>query len=66
MTAIAFPLVPNIERLQVLTTHPDVDPRVVAWKGVSIISKLESLSDLWITKPEWVRLKVLLDHTHKD
>ncbi|KAG9046453.1 actin-like protein arp8 [Tulasnella sp. UAMH 9824] len=53
LQAIAFPLVPNIERLQVLTTHPDVDPRVVTWKGVSIISKLESLSDLWITKSEW-------------
>ncbi|KAG8914446.1 actin-like protein arp8 [Tulasnella sp. 408] len=53
LQAIAFPLVPNIERLQVLTTHPDVDPRVVTWKGVSIISKLESLSDLWITRSEW-------------
>ncbi|KAG9013422.1 actin-like protein arp8 [Tulasnella sp. 427] len=53
LQAIAFPLVPNIERLQVLTTHPDLDPRVVAWKGVSIISKLDALNDLWVTKSDW-------------
>ncbi|KAG8907330.1 actin-like protein arp8 [Tulasnella sp. 403] len=53
LQAIAYPLVVNIERLSVTTSPPDVDPRVAAWKGATIISKLDLLSDMWITTVEW-------------
>ena len=55
LQAIAFPLIPGIERLTVLTPPADIDPRVLAWKGVTILSKLDLLSDMWVTPGEWVR-----------
>jgi len=56
LQAIAFPLVPNIERLTVMTAPPDVDPRVMAWKGITTICRLDLLSDMWITENEWEML----------
>ena len=54
LSAIAFPLVPNIERLTVVTSPPDIDPRVLAWKGITMITRLDILNDMWVTEVEWV------------
>lgn len=52
--AIAFPLIPNIERLAVHSAPADIDPRVLAWKGVATMCRFDVLVDLWITGNEWV------------
>ncbi|KAG9034783.1 actin-like protein arp8 [Tulasnella sp. JGI-2019a] len=53
LQAIAFPLIPNIERLSVITAPRDLDPRVLAWVGISHLGRIEVLNDMWITRNEW-------------
>ncbi|KNZ46695.1 hypothetical protein VP01_703g4 [Puccinia sorghi] len=50
------------------TTIPpprDLDPRILAWKGVSLICRIESASDLWIRSSDWEVLgsKAIKDRT---
>ena len=42
------------ELVAVIPAPKEIDPRVLAWKGVAVLSKLESLSDLWIQQADWV------------
>ncbi|KAG8860335.1 actin-like protein arp8 [Tulasnella sp. 330] len=53
LQAIAIPLIPNIERLSVVSAPRDTDPRVLAWRGISVLGRLEVLNDMWITQNEW-------------
>jgi len=54
LQAIATPLVPNMEKVQIIPPPKEVDPRVLAWKGAAVLSKMDSVSDLWVTSSDWV------------
>lgn len=55
LQAIAFPLVPGMEKVQVVPAPKDIDPRVLTWKGAAVLAKLEAVNDMWITPRDWVR-----------
>jgi hypothetical protein len=44
------------ELVAVIPAPKEIDPRVLAWKGVAVLSKLDSLSDLWIQQADWVSI----------
>ena len=44
----------SVETCQVLSAPKEVDPRAVAWKGASVLGRLESSSEFWVTQAEWV------------
>jgi actin-related protein 8 len=54
LQAIATPLVQNMEKVQIIPPPKEVDPRVLAWKGAAVLGKMDSVSDLWVTKADWV------------
>jgi hypothetical protein len=56
LQAIATPLVPNMEKVQIIPPPKDVDQRVLAWKGAAVLGKMDGISDLWLTAADWVRL----------
>ncbi|OBZ74041.1 putative actin-related protein 8 [Grifola frondosa] len=49
LQAIATPLVPNMEKVQIIPPPKEVDPRVLAWKGAAVLGKMDGVADLWIT-----------------
>jgi len=53
LQAIATPLVQNMEKVQIIPPPKEVDPRVLAWKGAAVLGKMDSVSDLWVTKANW-------------
>ncbi|EAU90511.2 nucleus protein [Coprinopsis cinerea okayama7 len=53
LQAIATPLVPNMEKVQIIPPPKEVDPRVLAWKGATVLAKMESVSELWVTPSDW-------------
>ncbi|GBE86660.1 hypothetical protein SCP_0905400 [Sparassis crispa] len=53
LQAIATPLVPNMEKVQIIPPPKDVDPRVLAWKGAAVLGKMDGVADLWITGADW-------------
>lgn len=53
LQAIAFPLVPGMEKVQVVPSPKDIDPRVLSWKGAAVLAKLEALNEVWITPKDW-------------
>ena len=55
LQAIATPLVPNMEKVQIIPPPKDVDPRVLSWKGAAVFGKMDGVADLWITAQDWVR-----------
>ncbi|CAE7217046.1 unnamed protein product [Rhizoctonia solani] len=58
LQAIAFPLVPGMEKVQVVPSPKDTDPRVLSWKGAAVLAKLEALNDMWITPRDWVSFEL--------
>ena len=54
LQAIATPLVPNMEKVQIIPPPKDVDPRVLVWKGAAVLGKMDGVADLWITPEDWV------------
>ncbi len=54
LQAIATPLVPNMEKVQIIPPPKDVDPRVLAWKGAAVLGKMDGVADLWVTSADWV------------
>ena len=54
LQAIATPLVPNMEKVQIIPPPSNVDPRVLAWKGAAVLGKMDGVADLWITPQDWV------------
>lgn len=54
LQAIATPLVPNMEKVQIIPPPKEVDPRVLSWKGAAVLGKMESVSELWISPSDWV------------
>ncbi|KAI8985741.1 actin-like ATPase domain-containing protein [Trametes punicea] len=53
LQAIATPLVPNMEKVQIIPPPKDVDPRVLVWKGAAVLGKMDGAADLWITPADW-------------
>ncbi|PPQ78392.1 hypothetical protein CVT25_011615 [Psilocybe cyanescens] len=53
LQAIATPLVPNMEKVQIIPPPKEVDPRVLAWKGAAVLSKMDSVSELWVSPSDW-------------
>ncbi|KAG9313025.1 hypothetical protein JVU11DRAFT_6464 [Chiua virens] len=54
LQAIATPLVPNMDKVQIIPPPKDVDPKVLAWKGAAVLGKMDSVGDLWLTLADWV------------
>ena len=54
LQAIATPLVPNMEKVQIIPPPKDVDPRVLVWKGAAVLGKMDGVADLWVTPADWV------------
>ncbi|CAG8504899.1 10896_t:CDS:10 [Acaulospora colombiana] len=46
------------DKFEVLGSPRDLDPRLLAWKGGSVMSKLEIVNELWINSNEWEELGV--------
>ncbi|KAI0640783.1 actin-like ATPase domain-containing protein [Trametes meyenii] len=53
LQAIATPLVPNMEKVQIIPPPKDVDPRVLAWKGAAVLGKMDGVADLWVAPADW-------------
>lgn len=68
LQAIATPLVPNMDKVQIIPPPKDVDPKVLAWKGAAVLGKMDSVADLWLTPADWVcsipryNICALIDH----
>ncbi|KAJ1959197.1 actin-like protein arp8, partial [Dipsacomyces acuminosporus] len=43
----------GIERADIVSAPRDLDPRVLAWKGGAVLSRLECAKEMWITSKEW-------------
>ena len=56
LQAIATPLVPNMEKVQIIPPPKDVDPRMLVWKGAAVLGKMDGVADLWLTSADWVSL----------
>lgn len=48
----------EMERISVVQTPKELDPRVIVWKGASILGRLDTSVEFWVTKKDWVRLSV--------
>ncbi|KAG6897437.1 hypothetical protein C0992_001598 [Termitomyces sp. T32_za158] len=53
LQAIATPLVPNMEKVQIIPPPKEVDPVVLAWKGAAVLGRMDGISDLWVTQSDW-------------
>ncbi|KIJ20923.1 hypothetical protein PAXINDRAFT_95903 [Paxillus involutus ATCC 200175] len=53
LQAIATPLVPNMDKVQIIPPPKDVDPKFLAWKGAAVLGKMDSVADLWLTPADW-------------
>ncbi|KIM44659.1 hypothetical protein M413DRAFT_358708 [Hebeloma cylindrosporum] len=53
LQAIATPLVPNMEKVQIIPPPKEVDPRVLAWKGAAVLGKMDSVAELWVSPSDW-------------
>ncbi|KAJ2742205.1 actin-like protein arp8 [Coemansia sp. BCRC 34301] len=42
-----------VERADIVSAPRDLDPRVLAWKGGAVLSRLECAKEMWITSQEW-------------
>ncbi|KAF9908532.1 actin-like protein arp8 [Lobosporangium transversale] len=53
----------TVEKVEVLPSPRDMDPRLLVWKGGSVLSKLETAKEMWIKPLEWELMgrKVLRD-----
>ncbi|KAG0023476.1 actin-like protein arp8 [Entomortierella chlamydospora] len=53
----------TVEKVEVLPSPRDMDPRLLVWKGASVLGKLETAKELWIKPLEWELMgrKILRD-----
>ncbi|KAJ2103931.1 actin-like protein arp8 [Coemansia sp. S100] len=42
-----------VERADVVSAPRDLDPRVLAWKGGAVLSRLECSKEMWVSSQEW-------------
>ncbi|KAG0209940.1 actin-like protein arp8 [Mortierella sp. GBA30] len=43
----------TVEKVEVLPSPREMDPRLLVWKGGSVLGKLDSAKELWIKPLEW-------------
>ncbi|KAI7832959.1 hypothetical protein BX661DRAFT_178868 [Kickxella alabastrina] len=43
-----------VERAEVVSAPRDLDPRVLAWKGGAVLSRLECANEMWVSRQEWI------------
>ncbi|KAF9438414.1 actin-like protein arp8 [Entomortierella beljakovae] len=43
----------TVEKVEVLPSPRDMDPRLLVWKGASVLGKLETAKEMWIKPLEW-------------
>lgn len=53
LQAIATPLVPNMEKVQIIAPPRDAPPHTLAWKGAAVLARMEGASDLWLSTEDW-------------
>lgn len=46
----------ELNKINVIQTPKELDPRVIVWKGASILGRLETSSEFWVAPKDWVRL----------
>jgi actin-related protein 8 len=51
-----IPLYYKCENIEVIVKPKDIQPDLVAWKGASVMSLLDSANELWFSKDEWNKL----------
>ncbi|KAG0056438.1 actin-like protein arp8 [Gryganskiella cystojenkinii] len=53
----------TVEKVEVLPSPREMDPRLLVWKGASVLGKLETANELWIKPLEWELMgrKILRD-----
>ncbi|KAJ2751564.1 actin-like protein arp8 [Coemansia pectinata] len=42
-----------VERADIVSAPRDLDPRVLAWKGGAVLSRLECSKEMWVSNQEW-------------
>lgn len=53
--SLQTPYMYRAEQLDIITNPRDMDPAIVAFKGASIMSCLETAHELWIHSAEWAK-----------
>lgn len=48
-----------MEKVQIIPPPRDVDPRVLCWKGGAVLGKMDAVTDLWVSRVEWVSYRTL-------
>ncbi|KAJ2711738.1 actin-like protein arp8 [Coemansia spiralis] len=43
----------SVERADIVSAPRDLDPRVLAWKGGAVLSRLECAREMWISSHDW-------------
>ncbi|PWN36166.1 actin-like ATPase domain-containing protein, partial [Meira miltonrushii] len=43
----------TIPNVTVVPPPRDMDPRIVTWKGMAVLARLDSTQDMWVTRNEW-------------
>lgn len=43
----------GVQNIQVVPPPRDLDPRILTWKGGSVLSKIDVVEDLWIKPDDW-------------
>ncbi|PVG04564.1 actin-like ATPase domain-containing protein [Serendipita vermifera] len=46
----------ELERITVVQNPKELDPRVIIWKGASILARLDTSSEFWVSAKDWDRL----------
>jgi len=53
LQAIATPLVPGMEKVQIIPSPKEIDPNFLAWKGGSVLGRLDAVNEMWLTQSDW-------------
>ncbi|KAJ2366336.1 actin-like protein arp8 [Coemansia sp. RSA 2611] len=43
----------GVERVDIVAPPRDLDPRVLAWKGGAVLSRLECAREMWVSSRDW-------------
>ncbi|KAJ2790109.1 actin-like protein arp8, partial [Coemansia guatemalensis] len=43
----------SLERVDIVSAPRDLDPRVLAWKGGAVLSRLECAKEMWLSSKDW-------------
>ncbi|KAL7414542.1 hypothetical protein BDY24DRAFT_361005 [Mrakia frigida] len=48
--------IPSLQTVEIIPSPREIDPRLLVWKGVSVLARLESVNEFWVGRQEWERL----------